>query len=147
MTYHERIRALAEEMRITVTPEKPLSAGDLMRAHIAVKHMTEAVKAALLRNEPDPGNISTINKIINYLTIQGLIPDTVEPVRQPGFYWIRHCGYWIVAEWRRMGTYYWWLIPGSETLYNPAHEGKNIIVNENKLTEPEQEAAKNDSAA
>jgi len=64
--------------------------------------------------------------------------------RQEGFYWIRYCGYWVVAEWRRIKTHYWWFIPGNDVAYNSTHEGKDIIVNENRLPEPEKEAGKDD---
>lgn len=90
MTYDERIHAIAEEMaeaewltlpgnehhkfRDTNVQARQIWINDnLYAAQIAIKHMAAAVKAALLKGEPDPINISTISKIQEYLKDQGLI--------------------------------------------------------------------------
>ncbi len=66
--YEARVRAIAEEMRSKVTPEERLSAGDLMRACIAVKHTEDAIREAFGRHQLQ-------SFITEYLISEGLMPD------------------------------------------------------------------------
>lgn len=93
MTYNERVRSIAEEMAMKSNPGVYSKREDerfvhiwantissfLPAARIAVKHMAEisddAITWADLNNDLIPSE--------NFKIEQGLIPDIVEPVKQP----------------------------------------------------------------
>jgi hypothetical protein len=77
--YNKTVRQLAREMGDAVTPETGPSAGDYMRAIMAIKFAAEQVKKALWAE-----NITTEN-ILPYLKEKGLIPDSENEAHQTIF--------------------------------------------------------------
>lgn len=71
MNYKERVKITAEEMRVTVTPEKPLSAGDFIRAHISVKNTALGIYKLLTMLKWDT------NDIAEYLQDEGYLPNEI----------------------------------------------------------------------
>ena len=72
-TYKQLIKSIAKEMQETVTPDRKVSAGQLMYARIAVAKMTEAIRDFLI--DYAVRSTASTQSLDQYLKERGLIPD------------------------------------------------------------------------